>query len=142
MKTAAFALAAWFLAAAAPLFAASPNMQEGQWEYTVKMEMKGMPFTIPPTVYTQCITKDDVKDAKKTLPRSRDKNDCEVKDMKVLGNKTTWRMQCKDGSKGSGEMVYQRTSFSGVMKMETMDKQRGKSSMVQHISARRVGACK
>ncbi len=144
MKTVVIVLAAVLVLAAAPLFAAPPLMQDGQWEISIKMEMPGMPFAMPPTTYTQCITKDDAKDAKKTVPRSPDKkNDCEVKDMKMTGNKATWTMQCKDGSTGSGEMVYKNNSYSGVMTMETSAKHGSKASkVIQHIDGKRIGNCK
>ncbi len=142
MKTVVFVLAAGFLLTASPLFAAPPLMQDGKWEISVKMEMPGLPFSMPPTTITQCITKDDVKDPKKDDPPPDKKNDCEVKDMKIQGNKADWTMQCKDGSRGSGEMVYQHNAYSGVMKMETADKKQGKSTIVQHISGRRIGDCK
>jgi hypothetical protein len=125
------------------LFAASPDMQAGKWEVTMKMEMEGAPFPMPPIVYTQCITKDDLKDGKKTVPTSsKNKDDCEVKDYKVSGNKTTWRMKCKDGSTGTGEMTSKGSSYNGVIKLETNDRQHGKSRIVQRISGKRIGDCK
>ena len=46
---------------------------------------------------THCYTKEDIKDSKKTIPNtSQKKNDCERKDVKVVGNKVTWTMQCKE----------------------------------------------
>ena len=125
------------------LFAAPSAMQEGNWEITVKMDMEGMPFPMPPMVATHCITKEDLKDPKKTLPSSsKKKDDCTVKDYSVSGNKVTWKMQCKDGSTGSGEMIYKgATAYSGTMTMETAGKKRN-SKMVQHISGKRVGDCK
>lgn len=129
---------------AATLFAAPSTMQEGKWEVTMKMEMEGAPFPMPPMVFTQCIKKEDLKDPNKTLPGSSDKKkDCTVKDYAVSGSKVTWKMQCKDGSAGSGEMIYKgTTSYSGVLKMETVDKKHRASKMVQHISGKRIGDCK
>jgi len=110
----------------------------------MKMEMEGAPFPMPPMVFTQCVTKEDLKDPKKTLPGSSDKKkDCTVKDYAVSVSKVTWRMQCKDVSNGKGEMVYRgTTSYSGTLKMETTGKKRGRSKMVQHISGKRIGDCK
>ena len=140
--------AVWFTAVfliiiAVPIFAASPDMQTGKWEVTMKMEMEGAPFPMPPIVYKQCITKDDLKDTKKTIPQSsKDKNNCEIKDHKLSGNKVTWRMLCKDGSTGTGEMTYKGSSYSGIVKMETSDKRQGKTTVVQRISGKRIGDCK
>ena len=41
--------------------AAAPNMREGMWEITMKMEMAGMPGGMPPQVMKQCMTKKDVE---------------------------------------------------------------------------------
>jgi hypothetical protein len=141
MKIAGTILAV-LLVAATPLFAA-PAMQEGKWEISVKMDMPGMPFPMPPMVTTHCYSKEDVKDTTKTLPSSsKKKDDCEVKDMKVNGNKVTWKMQCKDGTKGHGEAEYKKSSYTSVLTLETKDKKNGTSTVVQHISAKRVGDCK
>jgi len=131
------------LFSAATLFAASPDMKTGKWEVTMKMDMPDAPFPMPPITFTQCITKDDLKDPKKTVPNSsKKKSDCEVKDYKMSGNKATWRMQCKDGSTGTGEMTYKSTSYNGVMTMESMDKKHGKSKIVQRVRGKRIGDCK
>ena len=134
-----------FIAAlpAATLFAAPSPMREGNWEITVKMDMEGMPFPMPPMTVTHCITKEDLKDPKKTLPSSSDKkNECTTKDYSVSGTSVTWKVTCQDGSTGSGKMTYKGgTSYSGTMTMVNAGKKRG-SKMVQHISGKRIGDCK
>ena len=125
-----------------PIFAASPNMQEGKWEITIKMEMAGAPFSMPPMVHTQCISKSDLQNNRKTLPSTaKNDKDCEIKDYKASGNTVTWTMQCKDGTTGSGEIVYKGASYSGTMQIETIDKRHGRSKIVQHIDAKRIGDC-
>jgi hypothetical protein len=134
---------ALLLVSAAPLFAGPVTMQEGNWEITMKMDMAGMPFAMPPMVTTHCYTKEDIKDSKKTIPNtSQKKNDCERKDVKVAGNKVTWTMQCKDGSTGSGEMEYKQTSYNGMMTLEKRDNKGGTSKIVYHMSGKRIGDCK
>jgi len=129
--------------AVAPLSAAPAAMQEGNWELTMKMDMAGMPFAMPPVVVNHCYTKEDVKDSKKTIPStSQKKDDCETKDVKVTGNKVTWKMQCKDGSTGSGEMEHKQASYNGMMTMEKVDKKGSKSKIVYHMSGKRLGDCK
>ncbi|HUF79587.1 MAG TPA: hypothetical protein VMN03_00515 [Burkholderiales bacterium] len=39
----------------APASAAPPNMKEGLWEITTKMEMPGMPAGMKPQVMQQCM---------------------------------------------------------------------------------------
>jgi hypothetical protein len=145
MRTIVLAIAVLVLVPAT-LFAvpaAPAKMQEGQWEVTVKVEMEGVPFPMPPMTHTQCITKADQKDVKKTIPSTTTKeNECAVKDHKVLGNKISWHVQCKDGSSGAGEMVAKSTSYTGTMTMETKNKEQGATKIVQHITGKRVGDCK
>lgn len=127
----------------ATLFAVPAKMQEGQWEITVKVEMEGVPFPMPPMTHTQCITKEDQKDMKKALPSTTTKKDeCEVKDHRQEGNKVVWRVQCKDGTSGTGEMVLKTASYAGTMTMETENKEHGATKIVQHITGKRVGDCK
>ena len=127
------------LVSAPALFAAPPNMQEGKWEITMAMEVEGVPFPMPPMKHTQCITKKDLEDNKKTLPSgSNKKDDCEVKDMKTAGNTTTWSLVCKDGTRGTGEITYKGTTYTSTMKLVTSDGAR----TTNKITARRIGDCK
>lgn len=144
MKTIVIVLVIAILALVpAALCAAPARMQDGKWEITVKSEMEGVPFPMPPMTHTQCISKDDQKDMKKVLPSASTKKDeCEVKSQKVVGNKVSWRVQCKDGSSGTGEMVYKSTSYTGTIKMETRNEEQGASKIVQHITGKRIGNCK
>ena len=124
---------------AAPLLAAPPNMQPGNWEITTKIQIEGVPFPMPPMKMNHCYTKQDLEDNSKTLPSgSGKKNDCEVKDMKVMGNSATWNIVCKDGSKGTGEITYQGTTYDSTMKMTTKDG----SKSTTNIKAKRLGDCK
>jgi len=143
MKTIVLVIAVLMLLPAT-LPAAPAKMQEGKWEITVKSEMEGVPFPMPPMTHTQCITKEDQKDVKKTLPSASTKKDeCEVKSHKVEGSKVSWRVQCKDGSSGTGEMAYKAASYTGTLTMvTTKNKEQGASKIVQHITGTRIGDCK
>ena len=125
----------------AGLYAASVNMKEGKWEVTMTMDLKDIPFPMPPVKYTQCITKKDIEDSKNTVPNSGKKDECSVKEYKIIGSKVTWETECRDGSKGTGEITYSGTSYSGVMKMETTDKKGVKSTVNYKIKGNRVGGC-
>jgi len=138
-------IVAFLVALTAPtLFAAPSIMQEGKWEVSMKMELEGAHFPVPPMVSTQCITKEDLKDPNKMLPSSSNKkNDCIVMDYLVKGSTVTWKMHCKDGSTGSGDLLYKgKTSYSGTLTIEPVDKTHRTSKMVQHISGKRIGDCK
>ena len=125
---------------ATTLFAAPPNMQEGKWEITMLMKVEGVPFPMPPMKYTQCFTKEDLKDSSKTLPSGTDKkkDDCEVKDVKSSSDSATWNMVCKDGTTGNGEITYKGNTYTSTMTI--LSKDGGKT--VNNIKARRLGDCK
>ncbi|MFH0974915.1 MAG: DUF3617 family protein [Spirochaetota bacterium] len=123
------------------LVAAPNKMKEGKWEITMSMNMQGMPFAMPPVTHTQCITKKDLEDNKKTLPAAGKSENCEIKDYKISGNTVTWKTVCKDGTKGSGEITYKGDSYSGTMTMETVDKKGNKSVINYKIKGRRLGDC-
>ena len=118
-------LASFF--AATPALAA-PNMEEGNWEITTKMEMVGMPFAMPPTKHNQCMTK------KEAIPdQSRKGQDCTTTDQKMTGDTVSWRMQCKDKdglTEGEGKITYAGKSYDGAMQMK------------MSFSGRHTGPCK
>ena len=128
--------------------AASPNMKDGLWEITTSMEMKGMPvpFAMKPMTHTQCITKKDVQDPDKTVPKaSKENKDCTMKDYKVSGNHVTWKVECKGKhpSTSTGEMTYSGgTSYDGSMTMDTEGNAKNTMHMVYHFKGKRVGDCK
>lgn len=121
--------------------AAESHMREGQWEITTKIEMPGLPVTIPPITIAKCLTKEDINDPNKIVPKGGEKNDaCKVSDYKVSGNKITWTMQCDEksgGMKGTGEMTVKGETYDGSMKMTMQDQQ-----MSMKFSGKRSGDCK
>jgi len=113
---------------------AGPNMKEGQWEITTKMEMPGMPMQIPPQTRNQCLTKKDVV-PQKVEPGQ----DCKMVTKKIKGDTVTWVMECET-SEGptvlDGHVTYKGEIFEGVIKM----KQGGKE-ITQKLSGRWIGKC-
>lgn len=105
------------------------------WEVSSKMEMKGMPFAMPAHSSNVCIPKGQEKDPNRSVPN--DKN-CKMSDVKVSGNKMTWKMQCegKDAMSGSGEMTYGPGTYSGKMNMHSKD-----GDMVMAYDGKRIGSC-
>ncbi len=117
-----------------------PNMQDGMWEMTMKMEMPGMPMEMPPMKFNQCLTKKDL------VPQKKEKNeDCKMISTKVDGNTVTWVAKCivKDGTMDStGKITYKGSNFDGVIKAVMNTKDTGKMEITQHMSGRRIGDCK
>ena len=130
------AVTAVILSAVSISFAGSrPNMQEGLWEITIKMEMPGMPVSMPPMTHTQCITNEDM------VPRgSQQSEECKITKTKVDGDTVTWTMEC-DSPEGkartTGKITYSGDTFKGTIKMTTQG-----MKTIQHLSGRRIGNCK
>ena len=135
-----FALASALVFVAAPALAADgPQMQEGQWEVTVEMEMPGMPMKMPPVVQSQCMTRDDM------VPHAeRPGEECQPTNARVEGDTVTWGIQCRsrDGSttQGHGTATYRGDSFDGHVDM-TMNHAGQAMKMRQKLSGKRLGDC-
>jgi len=113
-----------------------PNMKEGLWEITTKMQMQGM--DMPPVTHTQCITKNDLVPQGSQQPGQ----ECKITDVKTSGNTVTWTMKCTgQGGEviGSGEITYSGDRFKGTM---TITMSRGNMEMSSHLSGKRIGKCK
>ncbi|MCK4791369.1 MAG: DUF3617 domain-containing protein [Desulfobacteraceae bacterium] len=131
-----FVISATLVIAVSISFAGSgPDMQEGLWEITSKMKMRGM--DMPSYTHTQCITKKDL------VPQSSQPGqECQVTDVKYKGNTVTWNVKCStQGGEmtGTGRITYGGDSFEGTMKMIM-----GGSGMemITYMSGRRIGDCK
>ena len=118
-----------------------PDMKEGTWEITSKMEMKGMPVEMQqPMKYTRCLTKKDL------VPKSSDASmKCKTTQVKTNGNTVTWVMQCQEEGtvmESSGTVTYSGDRFDGTIIMKADDPEEGKMNITQRISGRRIGDCK
>ena len=113
-----------------------PNMKEGLWEITTKMQMQGM--DMPPVKHTQCITKNDLVPHGSQQPGK----ECEITDVKESGNTVTWTMKCTgQGGEviGTGEITYSGDSFKGTM---TITMPQANMEMTSNLSGKRIGKCK
>ncbi len=107
------------------------------WEVTSKMEMPGMPFAMPGNTQKVCIAKGGENDPRKT---SGDK-DCQMTDIKTVGNKTSWKARCNhDGEvmTGSGEQTTNANGYEG--KIQFSGKSGGHDmNMKMAFSGKRLG---
>ena len=114
------------------------DLNEGRYEITSKVEMKGMPTEMPPVTITQCLTQQDpVPD------QTAGNQQCRITDMKTRGNTVTWEMTCDQQGqkmKANGEMTYLGDKFQGTITTE-MGPQAGNMVMTTHVSGRRIGPC-
>ena len=114
---------------------AAGGMKPGKYEYTTKMEMPGMPFAMPPMTAQHCLKQEDID--KNEQYRTDRSEDCEVKNLKQAGSKTTFDLACKDGTTGKAEY----TVTEGGMTGKTVLTREG-TPMTMNMSAKRVGECK
>jgi len=113
-----------------------PNMQEGLWEITIKMEMPGMPVSMPPMTHTQCITNENM------VPRGspQQAEECKITESKVDGDTVTWTMECdspEGKARATGKITYAGDTFKGTIKMTMQGME-----TIQHLSGRRIGDCR
>ena len=117
---------------------AADGMKPGNYEYTVKMEMPGMPFAMPPQTINHCLTQADVDKGKQYQTNNdQDNGGCEIKNMKQSAGKATFDMACKDGTTGKAEYAFTKDSMTGKTVMT-----REGQPMNMNMSAKRTGDCK
>ena len=131
-------LTALFCLLLAATATADSDINEGSWEITVKVEIEGMPMTMPPITNTQCITKD-------TLVPKPDQpgQECEITSQKTARDTITYDMECSGpgGSmKGTGEATYTGDTMTGKMEMKMPGQ--GDMKMTTKMSGKRIGPCK
>lgn len=121
------------LAGTSCLAGSGPNLQEGLWEITSKMEMMGM--NMPEMKHTQCMTKTDA------VPESSPQDQqCRMVNTTVKGDTVTWNMVCdtpEGKSTMNGTITYHGDSFKGMLTINTQGME-----MVQRMSGRRIGECR
>jgi len=118
------------------LAVAEPNIKEGKWEISMKMEMPGMPMEMPPFIHTQCLTSKDFLPENSGQQQSQD---CEAVDVKTSGDTVTWSTKCKGENgpvSGTGTVTYKGKTFTGTMKV-----QQGGMEMTTRMNGKYIGKC-
>ena len=99
------------------------------------MEMEGVAFTMPPIVYSNCLSKKDL------IPeQSKENKDCKMLENKVTGNSIKWKMECKTEAGKSlsiGKITYNKTTAKGEIKVVTSN-----MTMISKLNGRYTGKCK
>ena len=110
------------------------NMNEGKWEITSTVEMKGMPAgMMQPQTFTACLKQTDY------VPKNADQKDCTMKNVNVSGNTVSWEAVCKDSS-GKGTITYAGDTYDGMMEM-TMKEGGKDTSMKMTMKGKHIGPC-
>lgn len=110
------------------------ELNEGQWEITMSVEIQGMPMKMPPSTFTQCIKRDQA------IPKDEKPNQqCKTKDVVTKGNTVSWTMVCTNPGgqmTGKGTVTYNQDKMNGQMTMEGQG-----MKMLSHFKGHRIGAC-
>jgi hypothetical protein len=131
---AASSLLAAALALAAVALADAPGAAgAGElWEVTSSMSMQG--FAMPPQTHRSCTAKGAQEPAGASAQPG-----CTASDFKVIGNKTSWRVECAGPPpmKGTGEITRTGAdAYSGAIRFSSEQ-----GAMTLKLNGRRVGAC-
>ena len=117
--------------------ATAQEMPGGLWEIKTKMDMPGMPpeaAQFGNRTMTHCVKPGERKWTEQRNPNDRGDKQCEQTDMKIEGNKVSWKMTCKDGMSGEGTVTH---NGKDAYKMDmTMNMKQG--SMKMQTEGRRI----
>lgn len=120
------------------------KMKEGEWEYTMKMSMPGMPgggMTMPG--FRQCVTAAQIEKGGVGQKDGKMPDGCSIRNVKVSGNNASYTMECTKDPKMVSDV---QMSFSGdtfnMKQNTTMDQGGQKMQMVNDMTGKYVGPCK
>jgi hypothetical protein len=111
-----------------------PNLKEGLWEITMRMEVPGMPVQIAPQTYTQCLTKQEA-----VPQREAPDQNCKITKQDIKGDTVSWVVECKTNqgtAVSNGKVTYKGDTFEGVTQMT-----QGNMKATQQLSGRWIGKC-
>jgi hypothetical protein len=113
---------------------AAPDIKEGRWDITVKMEMPGMPMEMPAVQFTQCLS------SQNNIPVNKDElKDCKILSSSTDGNTAKWVMQCSQGVQqitSRGKITYSGDTFNGEAQIQIQG-----MDITQKMKGRHLGAC-
>lgn len=110
---------------------------DDQYDVTVRMELAGVPVTMPPISQRLCVRK-GANDGD-FVPRQEN---CRVSDTTRTGSRLTFKIACAGSNSmtGTGDFNFGANGYNGQIRMK--GKMEGQDvDMTQTIAARRVGGC-
>ena len=134
MKLRAVVVCSFILVLAVPAVAADNPVKPGKWQWSMQMEIPGMPFKMPPIKMTHCVTEEDAKSA---IPQNQKDKDCKVGEYEVDGKTIKWTVDCpKQKMTGKGEITYTDDSMTGEMVMNSDGQE-----ITTKYTGKRLGNC-
>jgi hypothetical protein len=111
-----------------------PNMKEGLWKITTRMEVPGMPVQMAHQTYSQCLTQKEV------VPQPEESaEEFKIVKQDIKDDTASWVVECKTnkGTAVSDEKItYKGDTFAGVIQMT-----QGNMKATQRLSGRWMGKC-
>lgn len=118
------------------------ELKEGLWEMTTQVEMKGMPGvpgSMPPTTFRQCVTKNDA------VPKNKDKNyECKTTLQNFVGNTINYKVECKGQDtvmQTSGTTTYTGNTMTGQSNTKFKTKGQPEMQMLSKMKGKYIGPC-
>jgi len=113
------------------------NMSAGLWEITTTIEIANMSVSIPPTVSTTCLTKENL------IPDDENRelvNNCLLSDQTISNDTVSWKLVCdsEEGKMtGSGPITYKKNRFNGTVRIQIPTI----GAITQQMTGQRIGNC-
>lgn len=124
---------------------AAPDMHDGEWEITTRMEISGMPQMMQPITARQCITRQDIIPGQQQGGPQGDEQQCRVVDQASSGDTVSWRMRC-EGEWGNsdieGSMTYRGERMQGETRTTTTPPNGVPMVVTSHMQGHRIGPCR
>lgn len=118
--------------------------EPGQWEFSVKTSVEGMPPSQHPLKLKKCLSAQDVANPLKLLPLApgATPEGCTLGEQKLNGNKLSYSMSCPGmpSVSTSGEATIGAASITGSAHSK-LDAVSYKKQLEQQYSGKRLGKC-
>lgn len=128
------------LAIALAALPASAQMLPGQWSLAMTMEVNGRKQAFP--AVSECITRADIDDPVRTLPRPEGK--CTLSNVDRTAGRATYDLACINGtlqSQGRADIRIEPERYYGNVSMAMTDKGAPAQMVLISVVARRAGEC-
>ena len=125
---------------AATAASASAELSPGQYEYTIKMNMPGVP-NLPVQTVLHCISAKDVAGNMAFQAPPTPNTDCKTTDMNQSAGQFSYKISCTKPERMDSTVKGTFTGTALTMDM-TMVSAKMPGPMTQTITAKRVGDCK
>ena len=119
--------------------AAHAAVEPGNWEFSLESPLQN---NNAPEVRQRCISADEAKDPQKVLSEVRNKNNCQLSNVRDSGSEYRFDVACeaKVPVTGSGTVRYTPTTIDGAI--DLVGETRGlRLKTRSFVSGRRLGPC-